>query len=65
MQMADRETIITDGGDGGGMGAGMIAAIVIGVLLLIAGGYIVVNHGGSGSSVTVDVPKVTVNTPKS
>jgi len=23
----------------------------------------VINHGGSGSSVSVDVPKVTVNTP--
>jgi hypothetical protein len=38
---------------------------VIVVLLLIAGGYLVVNRGGSGNSVTVDVPKVTVNTPKS
>ena len=59
--MADRETIITDGGDGG-MGAGMIAAIVIVVLLLIAGGYLVFNHRGSGTTVTLDVPKVTVNT---
>jgi hypothetical protein len=64
-KMADRETIITDGGDGGGMGTGVIAALVIVVLLLIAGGYLVINHGGSGSAVTVDVPKVTVNTPKS
>lgn len=60
--MADRETIIDTGGSGdGGMGAGMIAAIVIVVLLLIAGGYLVFNHSGSGSSVTLDVPKVTVN----
>jgi hypothetical protein len=45
------------------MGTGMIAAIVVVLLLLFAGGYLVINHGGSGSNVTVDVPKVTVNTP--
>lgn len=56
------DTIITRG-DGGGIGTGMIAAIVIVLLLLFAGGYLVVNHGTSGSNVTVDVPKVTVNTP--
>jgi hypothetical protein len=59
------DTIITGGGGGGGAGTGMLVAIVIVVLLLIAGGYIAINHGGSGSAVTVDVPKVTVNTPKS
>jgi hypothetical protein len=63
--MADRETIIDTGGGGdGGFGAGMIFAIVIVVLALIAGGYLVFNHGGSTSSVTVDVPKVTVTTNK-
>jgi hypothetical protein len=58
------DTIIT-GGDGGGsgIGTGMIAAIVIVLLLLFAGGYLVINHGSSGSNVTVDVPKVTVNAP--
>lgn len=56
------DTIIT-GGDGGGMGAGLIAAIVIVVLLLISSGYLVINHGSSGSNITVDVPKVTVNAP--
>jgi len=62
-KMPDRETIIDTGGGGdGGMGAGMIAGIIIVVLLLIAGGYIVFNHSGSGSTVTLDVPKVTVNT---
>jgi hypothetical protein len=60
--MPDRETIIETGSGDGGMGAGMIAAIVIVVLLLIAGGYIVFNHSGSGSSVTVDVPKVSIDT---
>lgn len=60
--MADRETIIDTGGGDGGMGAGMIAAIVIVVLLLIAGGYLVFNHTNSGTAVTLDVPKVTVNT---
>ena len=53
------DTIITRG-DGGGIGTGMIAAIVIVLLLLFAGGYLVVNHGTSGSNVTVDLPKVTV-----
>ena len=60
--MADRETIIETGDSDGGMGAGMIIGIVIVVLLLIAGGYLVFNHSGSGTSVTLDVPKVTVNT---
>jgi hypothetical protein len=60
--MADRETIIETGNSDGGMGAGMIVGIVIVVLLLIAGGYLVFNHSSSGNSVTLDVPKVTVNT---
>ena len=61
--MADRTTIIDTGGGGdGGFGAGMSLAIVVGVLLLIAGGYLVINHGGSGTTATLDVPKVTVNT---
>ena len=58
------DTIITRGdGGGGGIGTGMIAAIVIVLLLLFAGGYLVVNHGTSGSNVTIDVPKGTVITP--
>jgi len=61
--MADRETIVTGAGDSG-IGAGMILVIVVVVLFLIAGGYLVINRGGSSSAVTVDVPKVTVQTPK-
>ena len=57
------DTIITGGGGDSGVGAGMIIGIVVVVLLHIAGGYLVINHGGSGSTVNVDVPKVTVNTP--
>ena len=60
--MADRETIIETGESDSGMGAGMIFGIVIVVLLLIAGGYLVFNHSGSGTTVTLDVPRVTVNT---
>jgi hypothetical protein len=63
--MADRETIIETGGGDSGFGAGMIIAIVVVVLALIAGGYLVFNHSGSSGTVTVDVPKVTVTTPKS
>lgn len=59
------DTIITDGGGDSGMDAGIFLAIVVVVALLIAGGYLVINHGGSNSAVSVDVPKVTVNTPKS
>src|SRR3569623_1691871 len=61
-QMADRETIITDGGgDGsGGIGAGMVAALILVLVLLLAGGYVVINHGSSSSTVSVDIPKVTV-----
>jgi len=60
--MADRETIITDGG-GGGVGTGVLVALAIVILLMVAGGYLVINRGGSGSAVNIDVPKVTVNTP--
>lgn len=64
--MADRETIITDGGGGdSGIGAGMAVALIIVLLLLIGGGYLVINHGTSPNSVTVEVPKVTVTPPKS
>jgi hypothetical protein len=63
--MPDETIIDTGGGGDGGMGAGMIAAIVIVVLLLIAGGYLVFNRSGTTSTVTVDVPKVTVTAPKS
>ena len=62
--MADRETIIDTGGGGGGAGIGIIVAVLI-VVLLIAGGFLVFNHSGSSSSVTLDVPKVTVTAPKS
>jgi hypothetical protein len=65
-KMADRETIIdTGGGDSGsGVATGLIVAAVI-IVLLIAGGFLVFNHGGSSGSVTLNVPKVTVDTPKS
>jgi hypothetical protein len=63
--MPDQTIIDTGGGGDGGMGAGMIAAIVIVILLLIAGGYLVFNKTASTSTVTVDVPKVTITTPKS
>jgi hypothetical protein len=63
--MADRETIIDSGGDGSGnFGAGMLMTAVIVILLLIAGGYLVFNHGGPSSSVTLNLPKVTVTAPK-
>jgi hypothetical protein len=62
--MADRETIIETGGDGSGPALGIILAIVI-VLLLIGGGFLAFSHNGSSSSVTLNVPKVTVTTPKS
>jgi len=63
-KMADRETIIeTGGGTGSGAATGLIIAALI-VVLLIAGGFLVFNHGGSSGSVTLNVPKVTVNTPK-
>jgi hypothetical protein len=40
----------------------MIAVLILVLVLLFAGGYLVINHGSS-NGVTVDVPKVTVNTP--
>jgi hypothetical protein len=62
--MADHETIIETGGDGSGPALGIAIAVII-VLLLVAGGFLVFNHNGSSSSVTLDVPKVTIATPKS
>lgn len=62
--MPDRETIIETRGDSG-MGAGMIAAIVLVVVLLIAGGYLVFSRSGNSASATLDLPKVTVTAPKS
>ena len=56
------DTIITGGGGDSGTGPGLIIGIVVVIVLLIAGGYLVINRG-SPSTVTVDVPKVTVNTP--
>jgi hypothetical protein len=61
--MADRETIIETGSDGSGAALGIILAIII-VVLLIAGGFVAFSHSGSSSSVTLNVPKVTVTTPK-
>lgn len=59
--MADRETIIeTGGGDGGATGI-LIAAII--VALLIAGGFLIFSRGSNSSSVTLDIPKVTVTAP--
>jgi hypothetical protein len=60
--MADRETIITDGDGSGSLGTGMLAVLILVLVLLVAGGYLVINHGPT-NSVTVDVPKVTVNAP--
>ena len=62
--MPDRETIIETRGDGG-MGAGMIAAIVIVVVLLVAGEDSVFSRSGNTASATLDLPKVTVTAPKS
>lgn len=62
--MADRETIIDTGGGDGGAGVGVIVAVLI-VVLLIAGGFLVFSHSGNSSAVTLNVPKVTVTTPKS
>ena len=61
--MADRETIIDTGGGGDGGATGIIIAALI-VVLLVAGGFLVFGHKGSGSCVTLNVPKVTVTTPK-
>jgi len=64
--MADRETIIETGRRAGAFAyAGSAGPPVVIVVLLIAGGFLVFNHGGSSGSVTLNVPKVTVNTPKS
>lgn len=57
------DTIITDGGGDGGAGLGLVLAIVIIVLFFVAGGFVVFNR--AGPAVSVDVPKVTVNTPTS
>ena len=63
--MTDRETIIDTGGDdGSGVAVGIVIAALI-VVLLIAGGFLVFSHNGSSSSVTLDVPKVTITAPKS
>ena len=59
--MADRETIIETENSDDGVATGMAATIVVIVLLLIAGGYLVFSHTGSGTAITIDVPKVTVN----
>lgn len=61
--MVDRETIIdTGGGDGSGPALGIVLAVIV-VLLLIGGGFLVINHGPSSGSVTLNVPKVTITTP--
>jgi len=62
--MVDRETIIETGDDGSGPALGIILAVVI-VLLLVGGGFLAFSHNGSSSSVTLNVPKVTVTTPQS
>jgi hypothetical protein len=43
----------------------MAVAILAIVLLMIAGGYIFFTNTGSGPGVTIDVPRLTVNTAKS
>jgi hypothetical protein len=58
--MAERETVIVDR-DGGGAGA-IIGIVVVVALLLI--GYLVFfngNTGGTGGTVDVDVPAVSVD----
>lgn len=56
----ERETVVETGGGGGsGLIAGIVAAILVALLAFwVFGGALT---GGDGGSVTVDVPKVTVN----
>jgi hypothetical protein len=59
--MADRETIIAGGGDSG---SGAIIAIVVLVIIAIGAYFLFFNRPGTApSSVTVDVPAVTVPAP--
>lgn len=61
MAPRDTETVIVDGGRGGGSAAGLIAGIVI--ALLVIGGLIWYfnGHAGTGGTVDVDVPAVSIN----
>ena len=55
--MADRETIIDRGGDGGGgiiAGMGLAAIIVIGAFLYFG------SMNGASRTIDIDVPKVTI-----
>ena len=69
------DTIITDGGGDGGMGAGLIIGIVVVLVLLFGGGYLVFNHSAAPApSTTINLPaqpapaapapNVTINAPK-
>lgn len=57
--MVDRETII-DTGDGGA--AAVVAGLLV-VALVVVGlfFYFGMNHGSTGQTITIDVPKVTVS----
>ena len=65
--MADHETIVTGGGDGG---AGLVIGIVLAVALVI-GGFWLYNSGffsgngnaGGGSQVTINVPAAPAPAP--
>ncbi|MEO8759007.1 MAG: hypothetical protein ABI398_14795 [Devosia sp.] len=62
--MADRETIIETTDDGG---SSALLGILIGaliVVLLVVGGFLVFNYTGDSSNVTLEIPKVTITTPK-
>ena len=59
--MADRETIITSGGDNG---SGILVAIAVLVVIAIGAYSLFFNQPGNApSTVTVDVPAVTVPAP--
>jgi hypothetical protein len=59
--MADRETIIEGGGDSG---SGVLIAIVVLVVVAIGAYFLFFNRPGNApSTVTVDVPAVTVPAP--
>ena len=63
--MVERETIITDSGTGGGGGGMGIVLVLLVILLLVAGGWLVFSRSGNTATATLNVPKVTVETPGS
>ena len=56
--MADRETIIETGGDGGA--AGVIAGMVLVAIIVIGAFLYFGNMNGASRTIDIDVPKVTV-----